>query len=136
VITPVSPPVTLTSAEAAGERMPAMPWLDNALAQARLGERAIIAFMPHHVAAQPVPGSREAARLDLCKGRVAAIAARHGAKVVDFMIPSRVTTDDTLYWDPLHYKVSVARQLEGWLADVAAGRPLPADIARAIAPRS
>jgi hypothetical protein len=90
--------------------------------------------VPHHVAAQPAPGSREAARLDLCKGRVAAIAERHGARVVDFMFPSRLTRDDTLYWDMLHYKLSVARQLEGWLADVGAGRPPPADVARMVTP--
>ncbi len=128
---PQVPPVVLAPAEAATERMPALPWLDEALARAAIGDRAIIAFMPHHVSVQPQLGSRGWARLDLCKGRVAAIAARHGAIVLDFMIPGSVTTDDTLYWDPLHYKVSVARRLEGWLADAAAGRmPLPTSLAR------
>ena len=38
------------------------------------------------------------------------------AVVVDFRIPSPVTTEDSNYWDPLHYRVGIAERILAALA--------------------
>lgn len=132
VIEAVSPPERLTPEEIVGTRTPALDWLDELLARAGIGPDAVLAFMPHHVAVQPRPGSREAAALELCKARVLDIATRRGATLVDFMVDSQLTRDDTRYWDPLHFKLGVARDLEDWLVGAFLGRPPPENLARAL----
>ncbi|TGD94759.1 hypothetical protein [Methylobacterium nonmethylotrophicum] len=87
---------------------PALAWLDALLGLVPADGLKLVAFMPVNVAAQPRPGSPAAAREAACKARVAAIARRHGATLVDFRIPSAVTRDDTNYWDALHYRLPIA----------------------------
>ena len=122
---------TLAEAEAApGYRptppeapMPALVWLDELLGQAPAEARTLLAFMPVHVSQQGPPGSPRGAREAVCKARVAEIGARHGATVVDFRIPSPVTTDDANYWDALHYRLPVAGRIVAGLKDaLASGR--------------
>jgi hypothetical protein len=81
-----------------------------------------MAFMPAHVAAQPQPGSEEAAREAECKARIAAIADRHSAYFMDFKIASSITTEDANYWDPLHYRLAIARRIVEGLATGVATR--------------
>jgi hypothetical protein len=82
--------------------------------------------MPLHVAAQPVPGSLDAAQIEVCKGMIAGIARKHGVKVVDFSIPSQITTQDANYWDPLHYRLPIAgRIIDGLKAAAETGRDAP-----------
>jgi hypothetical protein len=92
-------------------KFPALAWLEEVLAAAPGSTRRILVFMPVHVAQQPVPGSREAAREAACKARVAGIGRRHHATVLDFRIPSSLTTRDDNYWDPLHYRLPVAHRI-------------------------
>ena len=40
--------------------------------------------------------------------RIAAMAHRYNALMVDWRYPSALTRDDTRYWDPLHYRLPVA----------------------------
>jgi hypothetical protein len=108
---PVNPPVRLSEAEQAVLRFPALAWLDGLLDRAPPGANVILAFMPVHVAVQPIPGSLAAARDEACKAQVAVIGARHGATVVDFRRPSAVTTEDSNYWDALHYRQGVAERI-------------------------
>jgi hypothetical protein len=59
-----------------------------------------------------------------CKGRIMAIADTHGGQVLDFMLESPLTRDDDNYWDPLHYRATVAREIELQIANAVAGRPM------------
>lgn len=113
----VSPPVRFSAAERAALRFPALPWLDGLLDRVPQTTEVMLAFMPVHIAAQPRPGSPEAARDAECKARIAAIGERHGATVVDFRLPSGVTAEDANYWDPLHYRVGIAERIAHALKD-------------------
>ena len=107
----VDPPIRLSEAEQAALRFPALAWLDGLLDRVPPSAAVILAFMPDHVAVQPIPGSLAAARDDACKERIAAVGARYGATVVDFRRPSAVTTEDSNYWDALHYRRGVAERI-------------------------
>ncbi|MCJ2083202.1 hypothetical protein [Methylobacterium sp. J-090] len=112
---PADPPVDPVDAP-----MPALAWLDDLLARMPPETRRIVAFMPVHVAAQGAPGTPKGAREAACKARVAEIGARRGARVVDFRLPSPVTTQDTNYWDALHYRLPIAARIVTALGTAAA----------------
>nr|WP_091970538.1 hypothetical protein [Methylobacterium gossipiicola] len=117
--------------------MPALAWLDGLLGEMPAKTRRLLVFMPVHVAAQGLPGTAKGAREAACKARVAEIGARHGARVVDFRIPSAVTTEDTNYWDALHYRLPIAGRIVTALgAAVATGRDDPQGFYRVLTPRS
>jgi hypothetical protein len=116
-IEPQVPPAAVGEAERSGWRYPALDWLAGLVRRLPEESTPILAFMPVHVISQPRPGSVEAARERECKDRVTAIGRDLGAWVVDFRIPSPVTTDDANYWDNLHYRVAVADWIERSLAD-------------------
>jgi len=107
----VDPPIRLSEAEQAALRFPALAWLNSLLQSVPPSAEVILAFMPVHVAVQPIPGSPAAARDDACKARVTKLGARHGATVVDFRIPSPVTSEDSNYWDALHYRQGIAARI-------------------------
>jgi hypothetical protein len=71
----------------------------------------VLAFMPAHIAAQPVPGSAKAVRIEECKARIAQMAKRHGGSLVDFNIGSSITKNDDNYWDQLHYREPIADRI-------------------------
>jgi hypothetical protein len=78
----------------------------------RFPGRVVLVFMPAHIAALPIPGSEAAAKESECKARIAALAHRHGASpVIDFRIRSEITSNDTNYWDKLHYRLAIADRL-------------------------
>ena len=89
---------------------PALSWIEDILA-ARRFDRVILALMPIHTAAQPKAGEPVHAREQLCKSRLARLAAPYGVPVIDFRIPSRITREDAHFWDPLHYRVPVATRI-------------------------
>ena len=63
------------------------------------------------------------------------IGARHGARVVDFRIPSSVTTQDKNYWDALHYRLPIAGRIVTALgAAVATGADDPQGFYRVLTP--
>lgn len=102
--------VAFTEAERRALPMPALGWLERLLERSP-ASATLLAFMPIHAAAQAQPGSRFAIEDTECKARIAAMAARHHATVIDFRRPSSVTTDDSNYWDGLHYRIGVARRI-------------------------
>jgi len=125
-IVPHSPAYVVTDADRARWQYPALAWLDELAGKAPAGTRVIFAFMPAHVAGQLQPGSEEAAREGECKARMAAIAARHGAHLVDFKIASPITAEDANYWDTLHYRLPIAQRIvEGIATAVATGKDDP-----------
>ena len=59
--------------------------------------------------------------LDDCKHQVVAITRSiPSVEVLDFMIPSPITTNTASYWDPVHYRVPVADRLMADLASATA----------------
>ena len=111
----VTPPYVPSDAERASWQFPALPWLDEILT--RFPGRVVLAFMPAHVSAQAVPGSAKAARAEECKARIAEMAKRHEAALVDFNIDSKITSNDDHYWDRLHYREPIADRIVADLAE-------------------
>ena len=96
------------ASDAAPTSFPALRWLDDVLGDLPAGTNVMLVFPPVHIAAQPAPGSSAATRDQACKDEVAALGRRRGAAVVDFRLPSEVTTSDANYWDRLHFRVGIA----------------------------
>jgi hypothetical protein len=115
-ITPQRPVVVLSEAERAGLRFPALAYLEDMLMAVPPETEVVLAFMPVHVAAQPVPGTREAAVEAECKARIVAIGKARNAVVADWRLPSTITTQDTNYWDGLHYRLPIAHRVARDLA--------------------
>lgn len=114
------------SAPASGSRggadpFPSLAWLSQMLDRVPPETRMLVVMPPIHVAAQAVPDTPDAARERACTARVLDLAARHGATVVDYRRPSAITTEDSNYWDPLHYRIGLAARIVDDLAAVAAG---------------
>jgi hypothetical protein len=116
----------LSEADRAALRMPALDWLEDILA-AVPETRKILIFPPVHVSVQPTAGSRAADEEAECKRRVGEIARRTGSTLIDFRLRSAVTSEDSNYWDPLHYRIGIADRLAMTLRDAARGGPEPAD---------
>lgn len=105
----VDPPYLPTRDERARWQFPALVWLDEIFS--RFPGAVVVTFMPVHIRAQPIPGSLEAAKEAECKQRIIDVARRHSAPVVDFRIWSGITSTDSNYWDPLHYRVPIADRI-------------------------
>ena len=119
---PVEPPAEMSAAERRALQFPALPMLQQLLA-AMPETRALLFFVPYHLAGQAL-GTRQALVFAECKDRVAQIAAAAPqARLVDFMIPSPVTSRDDNYWDVLHYRSSVSTWLAEQLGAAADGPP-------------
>ncbi len=117
----------LTATEREAQKFPALGWLDAMLASMPASSEKVLAFMPVHVAAQPVSGSRGAAIEQECKDRIVAIARARGATVADWRIPSPLTTEDSNYWDPLHYRLPIAHAIARELGGPIRSGQAPAD---------
>ncbi|WP_291547034.1 hypothetical protein [Bosea sp. (in: a-proteobacteria)] len=115
------PPAPVPLSESAGWRFPALDWLADSLAAYPPATRIMIVLPPSHVAAFPRTNSAGWQRYAACKSRVAAIARARGAALVDYAHPSPLTSDDTHYWDALHFRLPVAQRLEQELAAIATG---------------
>jgi hypothetical protein len=110
----------------AAMEFPALPWLDESLASLPGATRKYLVFPPPHVSALPAPGSPGAAREAECKEKIAAIARRRGALLVDWRLASPLTTEDSNYWDKLHYRLPIAYKLIDDLGHIIKeGRPSP-----------
>jgi hypothetical protein len=106
-ISVTSPPES-READYAAMYFPALPWLEESLASLPGETRKFLVFPPVHVRTLPAPGSPREAWEAECKRRVAAIARRRGAMLVDWRIVSPLTAEDSHFWDPLHYRLPVA----------------------------
>jgi len=120
---PHTPVYVPTTQERAQWRYPALAWLEELVDKAPADTRVFLAFMPTHVAAQPQPGSLEAAREAECKARIAGISSRRAAALIDFKIASQITTVDANYWDAVHYRLPIAQRIiDGIAKAVATGK--------------
>lgn len=124
LLPPIVPPQYVSEYDRAAWTFPYLDQLEDELARLP-GTRKLFVTMPVHVIAQPQPGSVEAQREETCKQRIARIAAKHGSILMDFRIASDVTRMDSNYWDPLHYRLPIARSTEASV--VAAARSQRSD---------
>jgi hypothetical protein len=93
-------------------RFPAVETMHNDLAALPSTTRKLLFFAPYHVRLLSPPGSDGAAVWNECKRRVADMSRTiPNLTVVDFMFPSPITTVDSNYWDPLHYRTGVGDRL-------------------------
>jgi hypothetical protein len=113
-----APALELSEAERNAMEFPALRWLDDSLAGLPEATRKILIFPPVHTNAMPLPGSYDEAREAECKRRVTSTARRRGAVLVDWRIASPLTTDDSHYWDLLHYRLPIAYGLIDDLAHI------------------
>jgi len=95
-------------------RFPAHDLLADGLRNVPPGTKITMFFPPASLERQAPPGTRDAARWAACKTAITQIAP--AATVIDFMIPSDVTTGRANYWDPLHYRAAVAARIGQVLA--------------------
>jgi hypothetical protein len=114
---PNLPTPALSDVDRRALKFPALEWLDMMLGELPSSSRKVLAFMPVHVAIQAWPGTPAAAVEAECKARIAATARRHGATVIDWRIASPITTDDSNYWDGLHYRLPIAQRIARELID-------------------
>ncbi|HYZ60880.1 MAG TPA: hypothetical protein VE650_00365 [Acetobacteraceae bacterium] len=90
---------------------PALPILRDMLASVPAETRKVLFFVPYNHERQGEPGSATAWRWEQCKRAVTAIAEQGGAELLDFMIPSAITSTRENYWDPVHYRIPIATRL-------------------------
>lgn len=102
-IAPDNPTPPLSARDGQPPEFTALPWLDQMLAQMPADTIKVLAFVPVHIF--------QADGLEACKAQIAEIGQRHGAKVIDWRIPSAITREDSNYWDSLHYRVPIATRL-------------------------
>ncbi|MDP3255674.1 MAG: hypothetical protein Q8S58_06655 [Bosea sp. (in: a-proteobacteria)] len=129
---PIVPPESVSSEARAQWRFPALDWLDQALSRLPPQTRVLLVLPPAHYAMMPREGSIGGQHYDACKRDLAAMAARHGATVIDYALNSPITRRDENYWDRVHYRLPIARRIEADLVAVANGRPPQADGAVAV----
>jgi hypothetical protein len=118
------PPEPVISQDAGGHAFPALRWLEQELASRHESSGALIVLPPLHWASLPPAGSPQVARDAACKAEIVALAERVGAGVLDYRLLSPLTRADERFWDPLHYRVDVARRMEADLLSAARGRTL------------
>ncbi len=105
-------------------RFPALEKLRQHLSALPDATRKIVFFVPFNRHVLAAPGSDGAAVWAECKRRTAGMATGiANLTVADFMRPSPITTRDDNYWDPLHYRVSIANRLAIDLSRAAMGDP-------------
>lgn len=124
---PLVPAESVGAEVRAGWRYPALAWLDQALSRFPPGTQTMFVLPPAHYAMMPREGSAEGQRYAACKSELAALAARHGAILVDYAQGSPVTRRDENYWDRVHFRLPIARRIEADLAAVAQGAAASAD---------
>lgn len=117
-----------------GWTFPALDVLRGRLEALPAEARKILFFTPYNRAVLPKPGEDGAASAWAeCKRRVASIARDvANTTLADFMFASPLTSDDTNYWDGLHYRQPVADRLARDLARAAKGEAVADDSMRVI----
>lgn len=108
---PQMPSVVLTETDKSSLRMPALAWLQEIARETPAESLIVFVFVPAHAASLPPPGSRSAAEFAECRRRIVDIAGTRKSRVVDFRFPSAMTNLDENFWDPLHYRVPIARKI-------------------------
>ncbi|MBV1834522.1 hypothetical protein [Novacetimonas pomaceti] len=86
------------------------------------GTRRLLWFPPASAWLHGPAGSRSMTRALACRRAISAMAAGMAdTLVVDFDIPGPIVDDRDNFWDPLHYRLSVARRIMDDLGRIAHG---------------
>jgi hypothetical protein len=120
-VSSLQPLVQVPLSERAGWRFPALDWLADTLATYPPTTRIMLVLPPSHVAAFPQPHETGGQRYAACKSRIAALAHQRGSVLVDYAHASPLTSDDTHYWDALHFRLPVAERVEKELSAIGKG---------------
>lgn len=106
-----------TGSEGATPDFTALPLLARFLDELSARTTVVLVFPPRHRTALPAPGSAAARRLDGCKAGFETIAAtRPRTRVIDFAHAGDISEHDENFRDGIHYRVPVARWMEGEIA--------------------
>lgn len=106
---PASEDNLYTVTELSNLMFPTHALMGNVVAAASSDTRIVLAFMPYHFFYQGAEASRKFQLHKECKQRMAAaFSGRSNVSIVDFMFHSPLTTDDSNYWDQLHYRTEIA----------------------------
>lgn len=97
-----APAPQLSETERNGMTFPTLAWLDESLAALPGSTKKLLVFPPVHANAMPAAGSVGEAREAECKTRIATIARKGGAMLVDWRFASPLTAEDSNFWDGLH----------------------------------
>jgi hypothetical protein len=111
-----NPPASATEAQFPGADM-----MRNALGALPRGVRSVLVFMPAHASRIPGLAAPEAALLQRCKAAMAAVAVERGDWLIDAMWRSVWTLPDANYWDSVHFRDQIARELIGGIGAVTSG---------------
>ncbi|WP_323990215.1 hypothetical protein [Nguyenibacter sp. L1] len=126
-------PVDRRMADGPAPAPQSMPMLRALLAAIPAATVKILWFPPSAREMQGMPGGALTAERAACRAAVLAAArAAPRAMVVDFDIPGPVTATRDNFWDPIHYRQSVARMVMDDLAAAYAGREVAPDQARVL----
>ncbi|WP_185983907.1 hypothetical protein [Aureimonas mangrovi] len=98
------------------DRFPALVWLEETLALVPRETRTILVSMPVHVVAQARVGTELAAQRTECARRILALGRAAEAFVLDMGFASPLTVEDTNYWDRVHFRLPIGRQVIGEIA--------------------
>lgn len=100
---------------------PVFVGLGEALARFPAKTRKLLVVLPVHAASLPPPGSAPAQAWARCKDEAARLAASvPGTTAVDFLDRAPLTEAAENWWDPIHYRRSVAELIEQQLAKLLA----------------
>jgi len=108
---PQVPPHLLTAAEKQQLRLPALSWLKEISEAAPPDTLLVFLFVPIHARVLPPAGTQSAAEYNECRARIIDIAAARRSRVIDFRFRSPLTENDQNFWDPLHYRVPIAKTI-------------------------
>ncbi|MBB2203778.1 hypothetical protein [Gluconacetobacter takamatsuzukensis] len=112
-----------------------IPFLTRLLDAIPTDTTKILWFPPTAREQQGLPGSRIAAARAACRVAIAAVArATPHAMAIDFEIPGPIADTRANFWDPLHYRQSVAHMVMADLAAAATGRDVPPTQGRVLVP--
>ncbi len=101
------PDVKLTDKDLPAAAFPALVHLAAGLDAVPPAASVIVILMAPHAVSLPEPRSVAAHDLEVCKLRIAEIAAARKAQTVDMMYVSRWTADDKAFQDYIHYNYAI-----------------------------
>ena len=131
---PLTAPETVTPGLRATWMFPALTWLEQELSALPQPTKRMLLLTPVHAASLPREGSVSSAQSEACRAAIEAVSRRQNATLVDFRFRSDITLDDANYWDPLHFRLGIARRIEAVLLALAHGRGTISDAAVRITP--
>ena len=132
----LSAPVDIGAGGRSSWFFPSHALLRNMLSRFPPATKKILFFVPYHFYSQPASGTQSHVEWQECKYRLNTIAATFdNAALLDFMIQSPLTTQDSNYWDTQHYSATVADWLVALIARGARNEPAPAGQYRILDPK-